>query len=67
LFCLFYVFLFFPVYLFIDKRILELSKLPTLVNDATKAKLRVIVKGGGCSGFQYSFEIDDKDTEENDV
>jgi iron-sulfur cluster assembly accessory protein len=35
--------------------------------DAAKAALRVQVKGGGCSGFQYSFEFDDKIAKDDEV
>lgn len=54
--------------------------LPTVLTDAAAAKvkaliveeknpnlkLRVFVDGGGCSGFQYGFEFDEKKAE-NDV
>ncbi len=35
--------------------------------DAAKAALRVSVKGGGCSGFQYSFNMDDKIAKDDEV
>jgi iron-sulfur cluster assembly accessory protein len=36
------------------KRIADILK-----NESADAKLRVAVTGGGCSGFQYNFAIDD--------
>ena len=43
------------------KRILELRKKKN--ND--KLMLRVTVLGGGCSGFQYSIELDDQKNEDD--
>ncbi|MCI5049840.1 MAG: iron-sulfur cluster insertion protein ErpA [Rickettsiales bacterium] len=31
------------------------------------SKLRVSILGGGCSGFQYNFEFDDKPVNEDDL
>src|SRR5687767_12152537 len=35
--------------------------------DADKAALRVQVKGGGCAGFQYSFNLDDKIAKDDEI
>ena len=35
--------------------------------DAASSALRVSVKGGGCSGFQYSFNMDDKIAKDDEV
>lgn len=37
------------------------------VKNKDQAKLRVAVKGGGCSGYEYSFSLDDKAMEEDDM
>ena len=36
-------------------------------DDPANAFLRVYVDAGGCSGFQYKFELEDKDDEENPI
>jgi iron-sulfur cluster assembly accessory protein len=38
-----------------------------MTKDAAKQALRVEVKSGGCSGFQYSFNMDDKIAKDDEV
>lgn len=40
-----------------DSAVAQIAKI--LANEDTGAMLRVSVDGGGCSGFQYNFTIDD--------
>ena len=35
--------------------------------DTTKIALRVQVKGGGCSGFQYDFVLDEKIAKQDEI
>lgn len=45
-----------------------INKLEQLLSqdDNTNAKIRIYVEGGGCSGFQYGFAIED-DKQEDDL
>ena len=45
------------------KRVLELQ----LEQNKPESPLRVYIEGGGCSGFQYKLELDEKVTAEDDV
>jgi len=36
-----------------------------LEENNSKAKIRVFVQGGGCSGFQYGFTIDEEQNEDD--
>jgi iron-sulfur cluster insertion protein len=36
-----------------------------LQEETSSAKLRMYVQGGGCSGFQYGFTIDDQTNEDD--
>ena len=38
-----------------------------MTKDAAKQALRVEVKSGGCSGFQYTFNMDDKIAKDDEV
>lgn len=38
-----------------------------LAQEETKSFLRVSVSGGGCSGFQYGFTIDDARTDDDQI
>lgn len=41
-----------------------MNRVKEICND-NKSFLRVTVDGGGCSGFQYKFEIDEKTTDDD--
>ena len=38
-----------------------------IAGEETAKYLRVSVTGGGCSGFQYTFSLDDKQAEDDEV
>ena len=42
------------------------EKIKTLIEQEKKQALRISVKPGGCSGFEYGMELDDKSTD-NDI
>ncbi len=46
-----------------DSAVAQVSKI--LCTEAEGAMLRVSVQGGGCSGFQYNFAIDDTALEDD--
>jgi hypothetical protein len=37
------------------------------IKNKDQAKLRITVKGGGCSGYEYAFSLDDKPVEQDDM
>eukprot|EP00656_Telonema_subtile_P012861 TRINITY_DN1650_c0_g1_i2.p1 TRINITY_DN1650_c0_g1~~TRINITY_DN1650_c0_g1_i2.p1 ORF type:complete len:110 (-),score=16.58 TRINITY_DN1650_c0_g1_i2:48-377(-) len=41
-------------------------RLRELTEEGGATRLRVAVDAGGCSGFQYSFELDDKELNDDD-
>jgi iron-sulfur cluster insertion protein len=46
-----------------DSAVSEINKIMKDEHDIKKDYLRIYVKGGGCSGFQYGFDITDEQNE----
>ncbi|XP_076442733.1 iron-sulfur cluster assembly 2 homolog, mitochondrial-like [Babylonia areolata] len=43
------------------------KQLKVVTADSSPSFLRILVEGGGCSGFQYKFDLDDKIQEDDRV
>lgn len=54
-----------PVFSVSDNAVARLSRL--LESETEGTRLRVAVDGGGCSGFQYRFDFDDKPLNDDDI
>jgi iron-sulfur cluster insertion protein len=49
-----------PLLLMTDAAIEKVKYFATTMPDSANKPLRIFVQGGGCSGFQYGFQFDEK-------
>ena len=49
-----------PLLLMTDAAIEKVKHFATTMPDSQNKPLRIFVQGGGCSGFQYGFQFDEK-------
>ena len=54
-----------PLLTLTDAAIEKVKYFATTMPDSTDKPLRIFVQGGGCSGFQYGFQFDEKKEGDN--
>jgi iron-sulfur cluster insertion protein len=54
-----------PLLTLTDAAIEKVKFFATTMPDSTNKPLRIFVQGGGCSGFQYGFQFDEKKEGDN--
>ncbi len=54
-----------PLLTMTDAAIAKVKHFATTMPDSENKPLRIFVQGGGCSGFQYGFQFDEKREDDN--